>query len=646
MENDDHPREEHESLDMNSSLGYGQGMEYQYLNPTQSMRLNRREKRLRQLQSERLERKQSDVTPSAVEPTPKAAPQRTSIGRAALIITGSMVVSRILGLVRSSLFIYVLGANGITDAYNRAFVIPNLVFTVVAGGALMSAFIPVFNEYSVSKRDTKTAWHIASAALNLSLVCMLILTVVAIIFMRPLVALYSINVSAATLDLVVSLTRIMLLQSIVMGMGVIVNAVLNVRQHFLLPAIGSLLYPVGMILGLLPGFVLLLLQRPNQDLAIYGATWGVVLGAILMVGIQIPGLRKVGMHYSFTFDWRHPGVRQIARLMVPRMLNAVMINISTVVDLILIGLLVVVVGSVDGFIAQYTLAFTVVMIPQSGIIAVATAAFPTITAYVAEGRLDRVRALVMESMRSILFVSLPASLGLALLSLPVVQVLYEHGSFTLNNALITSIPLACFAVGLPGLALVEILARTFYALRDSKTTVAVSVAQFILKIALSLLLLDPAILIIQHWSGALLPPTLNVAIFAGAWGMGAMALATSLAVLLEAVMLLWLLQRRIGGLELRALLSFLGRMVLAVLAMCLALLIVRWLLDTIIVTGSGDGKQSLGLVGIGLVALKLGIVVCVGSFVYLRVARFLRLLNSRDLRSVNRLLVRLRLSWI
>src|SRR5258708_32133406 len=109
----------------------------------------------------------------------------------------------------------------------------------------------------------------------------------------------------------------MLLQSIIMGAGVIINAVLNARQHFLLPAIGSLLYPLGLIIGLLPGLILVLLHQPNDSFAMYCAPWGVVRGALLMVVIQLPALHRVGLHYHSSLDLLHPVAAQIARPMAP-----------------------------------------------------------------------------------------------------------------------------------------------------------------------------------------------------------------------------------------------------------------------------------------------------------------------------------------
>jgi putative peptidoglycan lipid II flippase len=563
--------------------------------------------------------------------------QRARIGRATMILTGAFVASRFLGLVRTSMFAFVFGTNSVSDAYLQAFLIPDFIFNIVAGGALSSAFIPVFTHYMIAEQDEKTAWHIASAALNLAISIMICLAALAIIFAGQLVPLYNHGVPASEITLIIALTRIMLLQSIILGGGVIVNSVLNAKQDFLLPAIGTVLYNVGLIIGLLPGVVLAFHGSRNDTFDVYAASWGVVLGAVLQVAVQIPGLVKVGMRYKFTFNWKQPGVIQIGRQMVPRVINAGMLYFSTFVDRSLILLLVVVVGTdaTNGLITQYYQAFQLVLLPL-GIfgMAVSTAAFPTLAENVARGRFDRVRGTILETLRSILFMSVPSSVGLIILGLPVIQVLLEHGEYTLQDAQSTTIPLGFFAMGLAGLAAVEILTRSFYALRDSVTPVAVSIAQFILKIALALMLIDFSVL------G-------STPIAKGALGMGMLALSTSTAALLEAGTLLWLLHQCIRNLEgrpqglgLRELAFFIGRILLASLAMAVVILIIRSVLDMILVTTS---EQRLGFSGTLLAFIKLLIEIFAGFVVYMRVAR---ILGVEELGPIRRVLNRLKLSWI
>ncbi len=701
--------------DMGSSLGYGQGTEYQYFEaqPSQSLSLQElRQARLQQLREERLRRQQrrmkpdatsiiqrklfhrssgargpyaapsqqppsqraeappggpvppaqfSPAMPSPVEispslvgppvasPIPQASPaagsaeaaesaqdtgmiQRARIGRATMILTAAYIVSRVFGLLRTILFAFVFGTGATSDAYVQAFLIPDTIFNMVAGGALGSAFIPVFTTYMVGEKDEKTAWHVANAALNLAIAIMMALALLAIIFAGQIIPLYNPKTPAMTpqeysahINLIILLARIMLLQAIILGGGVIVTSILQAEQRFLLPAVGTVLYNVGIIAGLMPGVFLAVVGHRNDTLAVYGATWGVVLGAALEVAIQIPGLIKLGMRYSFTLDWRHPGVIQIGRLMVPRIINAAMLSLSTFVDRYLISFLGVILtlAVLNGLITQYYQAFQLLLLPLNIFgMTVATAAFPTLAENIAKRRLDRFRATIEETLRSILFMAIPSSLGLIVLGLPIIQVLFEHGAFDLNDAILTTYPLAGFALGLAGLSAVEILTRSFYAMHDSKTPVIVSVGQFIFKIALSLILI-------------------NVAVWGAGWGTAALAFSTSLASTLEAAMLLWLIQQRIGGLQLRQLAVFAGRVLLAALIMAVCVLILRLILDRILVTTSTSDQS--GAIRTFLALIKLVIELFAGMFIYLRTARWL---GIEELEQVRRILNRLKLSWI
>jgi putative peptidoglycan lipid II flippase len=295
------------------------------------------------------------------------------------------------------------------------------------------------------------------------------------------------------------------------------------------------------------------------------------------------------------------------------------------VDRALIQLMVVLVGTVGiaGLITQYYQALQLVLLPL-GIfgMAVSTAAFPTLAENVARGRMDRVRGTIMETLRSILFMSIPSSVGLIVVGLPIIQVLLQHGHFSLSMAESTAVPLAFFAIGLAGLASVEILTRSFYALRDSKTPVIVSVGQFMLKIALALILIDVSVWGVQ-------------------WGMGALAFSTSIAALLEAAVLYWLLHQRVG-LPLREIGVFILRVVLASLVMGLCVLLVRFVLDHIpfLVT---TNTPALGLLGTLAAMVKLLIEIFVALFVYIRGSR---MLGIEELGPVKRVLDRFKLSWI
>ena len=666
--------------DMGTTLGYGQGMEYQYFQPSQPLPKLRQE-RLQQLRQERLRREgqhaRPDITtaarrrpgnsgalfqgspfsasaPRAVPPSmpvvkervpssrlvqPAVAPaqdtamiKKLRIGRASAILMIAFIASRVLGLVRTSMFAATFGTNNFSDAFVQASLLPDTVFNIVAGGALGSAFIPVFTKYMVGEKDERMAWQIANTALTLAIAGLVVFAIIGAIFANPLVWLYSPSYrnDPTTLNLMANLTRIMFLQAIILGATVIVGSVLNAKQDFQLPAIGTVLYNVGNIIGLLPGLALTMIHHGHNDadatLAVNCAAWGVVLGAALNISIQIPGLAKVGMHYRPNFNWHVPGILQIGRQMVPRVFNASVFSVTTFIDRYLIGSLVVLlpvaqIAQIDGLTTQYYQATQLVMLPL-GIfgMAMSSAAFPTLAEYVAQRRMDRVRSVILDTLRNILFLSIPSSIGLLVLSEPIIQALLAHGSFSIDNARSTAIPLSFFAVGLAGLAAIEILTRSFYAMSDSKTPVTISILQFAWKVVLGLVLLDPF---------SLISPS---------WGMGALALSTSLANLGEAVVLFIILNQRVKGLFTPDLLNFIRRVFLASACMGVVTLVVFILLDTL--TASAP---TSGLLGIALSLLKLSIELFVGTFIYLRAARFFKI---EELGPVRRLLDRFKLSWM
>ncbi len=240
------------------------------------------------------------------------------------------------------------------------------------------------------------------------------------------------------------------------------------------------------------------------------------------------------------------------------------------------------------------------------------------------GRLDRVRAIIEDTLRTILFMSIPSSVGLIVLGLPIIQVLLQHGAFSLDDAMSTAVPLAFFALGLAGLASVEILTRSFYAFRDSKTPVIVSIAQFVLKILLSLILLS-----LINWGSS--------------WKLGALAFATSVAGLLEAATLLWLLQKKIGMLGLRKLAMFTGRVLLASLAMGAGVLLLSNLLNFVLIT---TNSQSLGVLGTIFAICKLAVELLAGLLVYVWATRQFGIEDFWKQGPVRRVLARFKLSWI
>jgi len=510
------------------------------------------------------------------------------IAKAATLVMALFVVSRLLGMVRQASISAMFGTGGEVDAYVAAARISEMVFLVVTGGALGSAFIPTFAD-CLAKEDRQGAWRLASAIANLALMA---LTVVAglIALLAPLLVrtIIAPGFDPSRQDLTVSLMRLMLISPIVFGLSGIVMGILNAHKHFLLPALAPSLYNLSIIAG-----ALLLGRR----LGVMGVAVGVVAGSALHLLVQAPGLLRYGARYIPTLGLGNPSVREVGRLMAPRMLGTAITQLNFVVNTSLASRL----G--EGAVAALYYAWLLMLLPQ-GVFAqaVGTAAFPTFAEHVARGERSQMRSVLVATLRAVFFLSVPATVGLLALGQPLVGMLFERGAFEAASTEAVTWALAFYALGLVGHAGLEIVARAFYALHDTLTPVWAGGLAMGLNLALSLAL---------PWAfeGLGWPP------YAG------LALANSAATLLEMVMLIALIRRRVGGLEGRRTVSALVKSGAAALAMGAALLVWRAALPDV-------GELLLGGGGI-----LLGVAVYWGAALLLRAEesrRLVRLLWARE----------------
>jgi putative peptidoglycan lipid II flippase len=463
---------------------------------------------------------------------PTVSSSTRQIARAATLVMALFLLSRIAGLAREMIISARFGTSADLDAYLAAFRVPDLLFQLVAGGALGSAFIPVFTG-CLTRRDLTGAWRVFSAVTNLVLIILTGLAVVAGVAAPWLVkTVLAPGFSPEQQALTVSLMRWMLVSTVVFGVSGIVMGVLNSFQHFLLPALAPLIYNLCIIAAAL-------FLAPS--LGIYALVIGVVVGSLLHLDVQLFGLWWYGARYRAILGLHDPSVREVGRLMGPRVLGLAVVQINFWVNTLLASRLV------EGSISSLNYAWLLMLLPQ-GIVAqaAATAAFPTFAALEARGRHGELRHTVSSTLRGVLFLTIPAAAGLFVWRVPLIRMLLERGEFTARSTQMTAAALAFFAFGLIGHSVVEITARAFYALHDTRTPVAIGVGAMTLNVLLSLLLIQP----LQH---------------------AGLALANTLATSLEMVLMVWLLARRMGGLEWPQLLSTILRAGLATLIMAVPL---------------------------------------------------------------------------
>lgn len=453
----------------------------------------------------------------------------------------AFVLSNVTGLVRQILVSRAFGTGAEIDAFNAAARLPDLLFSLVAGGALASAFIPTLTGF-LTKDDEEGAWHLASAVGNLVTIILILTSALAAIFAPQIVRhiLYILvpDQDPGQFNLTVALLRIMLISPAIFGVSGLLMGILNAHQVFLLPALAPTMYWLGMIFGVL--FLV-------PSWGIHGLAWGAVFGAAMHLGVQLPALRRVRGNYFATLGLQFPAVREVGRLMAPRLLGVAVVQLNFLVNTILAY------AQPEGSLTAITIAWAVMTMPQVVIAqAIAIAALPTFSDQVARGRLDEMRGSLAATLRGVIFLALPASLGLILLRQPIVALLFQGGEFDAHSTDLVAWALLWYAAGLVGHSVVEILSRAFYAMHDTKTPVFVGAAAMSLNLILSITF--AALFTRIGWAPH-----------------GGLALANSVATALEMAGLLMLMRRRLNGLEGREILRGVGQAGLAALLMSLAL---------------------------------------------------------------------------
>jgi putative peptidoglycan lipid II flippase len=473
--------------------------------------------------------------------TTSAVTANRQIARAAGTVMAAFVLSNLTGLVRQILVSNAFGTSIQLDAYNAASTYPDFMFNLIAGGALASAFVPTLTGF-LAKGDRSGGWQLASAIINLVLLVLTGISLVSVFLAPHIVRL--IYILKPTLDpqlqsMTAELLRILLISPVIFGVSGLLMGVLNVHQIFLWPALAPSMYWLGMIFGVL---------ALVPSMGIYGLAWGAVLGAGLHFLVQLPTfLRLPERHFSLTLGLHMPAVREVARLMGPRLLGVGVVQINALVNAMLAT------AQPEGSLTAIKYAWAIMTMPQVVIAqAIAIAALPTFSAQFARGELNGMRASLAATLRGVILLALPATLGLILLRAPVIAVLFQHGEFDAHSTQLVSWALLWYTAGLVGHSVVEIVSRAFYAMHDTKTPVLVGTVAMSLNLLFSILF--------SAWFERL-----------GWMPHGGLALANSLATALEMIGLLYFMRRRLHGLDGHFLMSGVWPAILATLVMSLAL---------------------------------------------------------------------------
>ncbi len=451
--------------------------------------------------------------PDAESPKPQAEPEEpgnaaikaespevkhASVARSAGIVSIAVMFSRLLGLVRETIFAKYFGAGFLYDAFIVGFRIPNLLRDLFAEGALSAAFVKVFTDYQV-KNSEQEAWRLASLIFN-GLAVVLSVICIAGIFLSPLfVKLITYNylgdpnhyyppekAALATLLMQIMFPFILLVALAALAMGV-----LNTKGRFGIPASASTAFNVvSIVAGLGLAFWLsggewersidkITIPSDAAQWAIIGMSIGTLLGGAAQLLIQVPSLFKVGFRFSWRLSFRDEGVRRVMRLMGPAIIGTGAIQVKVLVDTI-------VASGIDGGASWLNYSFRLMQFPIGVFgVAIGTAAIPTLSRLASEDNLLKFRSTLSDAIRLVLLLAIPSAFGLIVLGEPIVSLIYERGEFTAFDTNMTAWALTAYSIGLAAYAAIKVLSPAFYARDDAKTPMYISLVSILVHVPAS-----------------------------------------------------------------------------------------------------------------------------------------------------------------
>ncbi|MEO8791499.1 MAG: murein biosynthesis integral membrane protein MurJ [Chthoniobacteraceae bacterium] len=508
-------------------------------------------------------------------------------GKATAIVGAAVLCSRLLGLVREILFNALFGTKTL-GYFLIAFRVPNLLRDLFAEGALSTAFITVFSK-KIATEGEGSAWRLANRVGTLTLSVMSVITVLGMIFAPQLIGVLAGGFTGEDAKLTAQLTTVMFPFILLVSLAAQVMGMLNAKHVFGWPAMASSFFNIGSIVG---GIALARWMDGGFGRhALFGLAWGTLIGGFLQLTIQFPSLRRIGYHPRLDFHWRDSGVAEVLRTMAPAVVAAsavqvnVLVNTSFATDI----------GS--GAVTWLNNAFRLMQLPLGMFgVAIGTVALPLLSRSAALGNRDEFREALSRGIRLVFFLTVPASVGLWMLSEPILSVIYQHNKVTWNDVVQSAGALRYYAIGLAAYAGMKVLAPAFYAIGRRKTPMMISFIAMGLNYGL------------------------NSYFTKHGYGHRGLALSTGVVALTNFGLLYWCMRREIATLETRRLLVVLVKVFLASDALALVCWGGKWLLL--------DRWQTMGLL-LRMSSLGLTIALALGAFC--AVAAMLGLHEMHDL---------------
>ena len=505
--------------------------------------------------------------------------KQTNILSAASVIMAAVLMSRILGLLRLRLMTerFFPDAKWQFDVYIASFRFPDMIFELLVLGALSAAFIPVFSEYL--EKNKEEAYRVVSSVINILSLIFGLAAVVMFIFAPQLSHLIAPSYGPEKIDLLTNLTRLMLFAQVFFCISNFLTGIIQSNQRFLIPALAPIVYNIGIILGII--FLV-------PIMGIYGASVGVIFGALLHLLIQLPLVIKLGFVYHWrAWDYHHPGFKEIAKLMAPRTLALAVSQVESTVSVFLTTFLI------EGSVSLFYFAQTLMNIPIGLFGAtIGQAALPSLSQSVAKNDLEEYKKNFLFSFFQTLYLVLPLTAILLILRIPAVRIAYGVKGFAWSETLETGKTLALFSAAIVCQSVIQILIRGFYALHNTKTPLVLSLLAVLTNIVLS-----------------------TIFIFKFKWGIGGLAFSASIVAVIQTGLLLLFLDRQVKGFNRQRILSSFGKIGLATATMGLFLWVPMRFLDRFVLNTQKTGE---------LILLTI-IATLTGTFVYLLLSIILKI---------------------
>ena len=453
------------------------------------------------------------------------------VSKAAGAVGTMTLLSRLFGFLRDLVIAMMFGSSAATDAFFIAFRIPNVQRRLLGEGAITAAFVPVFSEDFKGKRPDR-AWEFTSQLFTILFCSLVLISGLIMIFAPQLIAVLApgFRDDPEKFNLTIELTRWMAPFLICIGLAALCMGILNACNVFALPAAAPVMLNISMIASAF-------LIAPNMERPIIGLAIGVLVGGAMQLAFQLPATIRRGLRFTLSINWEHTGIVKFGKLMVPAIFGLAVYEINILVDTILASLLP------GGSVSYLYYGNRLVQLPLGVFgVALAVAILPMLSEHATKNNISELRETLAFGVRLILFITVPATLGLILLRVPIINALWERGEFSSSSTGGTSIALLYYGVGLCAVAGIKVVAAAYYSLQDTKTPMKIGIYPMLLNIVLNLILMGP----LKH---------------------GGLALATSLSAIFNCFMLIHILHGRLGRMGGRKILRSTFKLVFAAIPM-------------------------------------------------------------------------------